>query len=192
MKRREFITLLGGAAAWPVAARGQQADRKRIVGVLVPLIKDDASARKQVGAFVTKLRQMGWADGGNARIEVRWAGPIPSDIRRHAAELVALGPDVVLAYGSSTVSALLQLTRTLPIVFPVMGDPVAAGYVESLARPGGNVSRAHWAASGWSCSGRLPHASLALPCCSTQQRRHLLNISYSHLKLRPGPTPCKQ
>ena len=84
--------------------------------------------------------QAGWTDGRNARIEIRWAGPTPSDIRRHAAELVALGPEVVLAYGSSTVGPLLQNTRTVPIVFPVMGDPVAAGYVESLARPGGNVT----------------------------------------------------
>jgi putative ABC transport system substrate-binding protein len=89
---------------------------------------------------VTALQQAGWTDGRNARIEVRWAGPSPGDIRRHAAELVALRPDVVLAYGSSTVGPLLQNTRTIPIVFPVMGDPVAAGYVESLARPGGNAT----------------------------------------------------
>jgi putative ABC transport system substrate-binding protein len=85
------------------------------------------------------LQEAGWTDGRNARIEIRWAGPTPSDIRRHTAELVALGPEVVLAYGSSTVGPLLQSTRTVPIVFPVMGDPVAAGFVESLARPGGNA-----------------------------------------------------
>jgi putative ABC transport system substrate-binding protein len=86
------------------------------------------------------LQQAGWIDGRNARFVIRWAGPIPADIRRHAAEVLALQPDVVLAYGSSTVGPLLQITRTVPIVFPVMGDPVAAGYVESLARPGGNVT----------------------------------------------------
>jgi len=108
--------------------------------VLLPLVQDDPIARAQVDAFLTALHQAGWTDGRNAQIEIRWAGPTPSDIRRHAAELVALGPDVVLAYGSSTVAPLLQNTRTLPIVFPIMGDPVAAGYVESLARPGGNVT----------------------------------------------------
>jgi putative tryptophan/tyrosine transport system substrate-binding protein len=141
LKRRQFITLLGGAAAWPLAAGAQeQSERKRFIGVLLPLAANDVFATKQVGAFVTALQQAGWTDGRNARIEVRWAGPIPGDIRRHAAELVALRPDVVLAYGSSTVSPLLQNTRTVPIVFPVMGDPVAAGYVESLARPGGNAT----------------------------------------------------
>jgi putative ABC transport system substrate-binding protein len=141
MRRREFITLLGGAAAWPLAARAQQQpDRKRSIGVLLPLVEDDPFARAEISAFVTALQQAGWVDGRNARIEIRWAGPMPSDIRRHAAELVALGPEVVLAYGSSTVGPLLQNTRTVPIVFPVMGDPVAAGYVESLARPGGNVT----------------------------------------------------
>jgi putative tryptophan/tyrosine transport system substrate-binding protein len=141
MQRREFITLLGGAAAWPGSAQAQQqAERKRNIGVLLPLVEDDPYARAEVAAFVTALQQAGWADGRNARIEIRWAGPTPSDIRRHAAELVALGPEVVLAYGSSTVGPLLQNTRTVPIVFPVMGDPVAAGFVESLARPGGNVT----------------------------------------------------
>jgi putative ABC transport system substrate-binding protein len=96
MKRREFITLIGGAAAWPAAAQTQQAERKRLVGVLVPLIEDDAFAKKQVGAFITELGRMGWIDGGNARVEVRWAGPTSGDIRRHAAELIAVGPDVVL------------------------------------------------------------------------------------------------
>jgi putative ABC transport system substrate-binding protein len=138
MKRREFIVGLG-AAALPLAARAQQGARKRSIGVLLPLVEDDPSARQKVAAFLTALQRAGWTDS-NARIEIRWAGPTPSEIRRHAAELVALGPDVVLAYGSSTVVPLMQNTRTLPIVFPVMGDPVAAGFVESLARPGGNVT----------------------------------------------------
>ena len=108
--------------------------------MLLPLVEDDPFARAQVGAFVTALQQAGWTDGRNARIEIRWAGPTPSDIRRHAAELVTLGPEVVLAYGASTVGPLLQNSRTVPIVFPVIGDPVAAGFVETLARPGGNVT----------------------------------------------------
>jgi len=141
VKRREFISLLGGAAvAWPRAARAQQRESMKLVGVLVPLVQNDAFARAQVDAFVTALQQGGWIEGRNVRFEIRWAGPTPSDIRRHAAELVVLKPHVVLAYGSSTVGPLLQNTRTVPIVFPVMGDPVAAGYVESLARPGGNVT----------------------------------------------------
>ena len=141
MNRREFIALLGGAAAaWPLAVRAQQAERVRRIGVLLPLVEDDPSARALVAAFVMALQEFGWTDGRNARIEIRWAGPAPSDIRRHTAELVALGPEVVLAYGSSTVGPLLQSTRAVPIVFPVMGDPVAAGFVESLARPGGNAT----------------------------------------------------
>jgi putative ABC transport system substrate-binding protein len=140
IRRREFITLLGSAAAWPVAVAAQQAARVRTIGVLLPLIEDDSFSREQVGAFVTALQQAGWIEGQNVHFEIRWAGPIPSDIRRHAAELALLRPDLVLAYGSSTVGPLLQNTRTVPIVFPVMGDPVAAGYVESLARPGGNVT----------------------------------------------------
>ncbi len=141
MRRREFITLIGGsAAAWPLVAYAQQSERKRSVGVLLPLVEDDPFARAQVGAFVTELHQAGWTGGRNVRFEIRWAGPTASDIRRHAAELVALAPEVLLAYGSSTVGPLLQNTRTVPIVFAVMGDPVAAGYVESLARPGGNVT----------------------------------------------------
>jgi putative tryptophan/tyrosine transport system substrate-binding protein len=141
VKRRDFIVLLGGAAVgWPLAARAQQRERMRVIGVLVPLVEHDTSAKAQVGAFVASLQQAGWSEGRNLRLEIRWAGPSPTDIRRHAAELVALQPDVVLAYGSSTVGPLLQNTRTVPIVFPVMGDPVAAGYVESLAR-----SRVHHA-----------------------------------------------
>jgi putative ABC transport system substrate-binding protein len=140
MRRREFIAGLGGAAAWPLAARGQNAERERIVGILLPLVSNDPRAREEVSGFVTSLQQMGWVEGRNVRFETRWAGPTPSDIRRHAAELLALGPDVVLAYGSSTVGPLLQGTRTVPIVFPVMGDPIAAGFVESLARPGGNAT----------------------------------------------------
>ena len=140
LHRREFITLLGGAAVWPLAARAQQGDRQRNIGVLLPLVAEDAAARAQVAAFVTALQEAGWSDGRNARFEIRRAGPTLSDIRRHAAELVSLRPDVVLAYGASTVGPLLQITRTVPIVFPVMGDPVAAGYVDSLARPSGNVT----------------------------------------------------
>jgi putative ABC transport system substrate-binding protein len=141
VKRREFITLLGGAAAaWPLAARAQQSERMRRIGVLLPAAADDRNYQAWVGAFLQGLQQSGWDIGHNVRIDTRWATTNAADIRRHAVELVALAPDVILAYGSSTVGPVLQATRTIPIVFPVIGDPVAAGFVESLARPGGNAT----------------------------------------------------
>jgi putative ABC transport system substrate-binding protein len=141
MKRREFIILLGGAAAtWPLAAGAQQSERMRRIGLLVPATADDAEFQSRVGAFLQGLQQSGWSIGRNLRIEMRWASTNAADIRRYAAELVTLQPDVILAHGSSTVGPLLQVTRTVPIVFPLTVDPVAAGFVESLARPGGNAT----------------------------------------------------
>jgi len=141
MIRREFITLVGGAAAaWPRAARAQQAERVRRIGILLPAAADDAVFQARVGAFLQALALLGWTIGRNVRIDTRWATTNAADIRRHAAELVALAPDVILATGDSTVPPLLQATRTVPIVFPVVTDPVAAGYVDSLARPGGNAT----------------------------------------------------
>jgi putative ABC transport system substrate-binding protein len=140
MKRRKFITLIGGAAAWPFAAWGQQAERMRRIGALLPATADDAVFQARVGAFLQELALLGWSIGRNMQIEIRWASANPSEIRRHAAELVALMPDVILATGDSTMPPLLQATRTVPIVFPVVVDPVANGYVESLARPGGNAT----------------------------------------------------
>jgi ABC-type uncharacterized transport system substrate-binding protein len=141
MQRREFITLLGGVAVmWPLAAQAQQPGRVRRIGVIVPFLADDSEAQGRVGAFLQELQQLGWTIGRNVRIDTRWAGGNVIDIRRHAAELVALAPDVILGHGSSVVGQLLQVTRTVPIVFPVASDPVAAGFVESLARPGGNAT----------------------------------------------------
>ena len=141
LKRREFITLLGGTvAAWPLAAHAQQGERMRRVGVLMPAAADDADFQDRVGAFVQALALSGWTIGRNVRIDTRWAGGNADDIRRHAAELVALAPDVILAHGTSTVAPLLQATRTVPIVFTALSDPVAAGFVDSLARPGGNAT----------------------------------------------------
>ena len=141
MRRREFISLLSGAvAAWPLAARGQQGERVRVIGVLLPAAADDPVFQARLAAFYQELALLGWSIGRNVRIDTRWATANADTIRRHAAELVALAPDVILAHGDSTVEPLLQATRTVPIVFPVLGDPVAAGYVESLARPGGNVT----------------------------------------------------
>jgi putative tryptophan/tyrosine transport system substrate-binding protein len=144
MKRREFITLLGTAAAsslsWPLAVRAQQAERMQRVGILLPAAADDAVFQARVGAFQQGLALLGWNIGRNVRIETRWATTNSTELRRHAGELVALAPDVILAGGTSTVPPLLQATRTVPIVFTRVVDPVGAGYVDSLARPGGNAT----------------------------------------------------
>jgi putative tryptophan/tyrosine transport system substrate-binding protein len=141
MRRREFLSVIGGAAvAWPLAARAQQPERMRRIGILLPATADNAQFQAWVGAFLQALALLGWTIGRNVQIDTRWATPNAADIRRHAAELVALASDVILAYGSSTVGPVLQATRAIPIVFPVIGDPVAAGFVESLARPGGNAT----------------------------------------------------
>jgi putative ABC transport system substrate-binding protein len=141
MRRREFITLLGGvAAAWPLAARAQHGERMRRIGVLMPLPADDAESQARIGAFLQTLALSGWTIGRNVRIDTRWGAGDPERIRTHAAELVAFAPDVILAHANAAVGALQQVTRSVPIVFPIAGDPVAAGFVESLARPGGNIT----------------------------------------------------
>ena len=140
MIRREFITLLGSAAAWPVVARAQPGKRTRRIGVLLPAAADDSNYQARVGAFLQGLALLGWTVGRNVWIDTRWATANAADIRRHAAELVALALDVILATGGTAVGALQQATRTVPIVFPVLGDPVAAGFIDSLARPGGNIT----------------------------------------------------
>ena len=138
--RREFITLLGGAAAWPLAARAQQPERMRRIGVLLSLAADDPEAPARLVAFLQGLQQLGWTDGRNVRIDTRWAAGDADRIRRYAAELVALAPDVILAHGGSAVGPLLQATRTVPIVFrrsPIRSAPASS---TSLARPGGNAT----------------------------------------------------
>jgi putative ABC transport system substrate-binding protein len=141
VKRRDFIMLLGGAAAaWPLAARAQQPARMLRIGVFMSLAADDPEAKARVTAFVQELQKLGWIEGQNARIESRWSAGDAELTRRYAEELVALAPDVILAYGTSTVMPLQQLTRTLPIVFASIVDPVGAGVVASLARPGGNAT----------------------------------------------------
>src|SRR5215813_1001723 len=141
IERRKFLaTLHGAAAAWPLAARAQQRERMRRVGVLLPATADDAHYQAWFGAFLQGLEPLGWTIGRNVQIDTRWATSNADAVRRHAAELVALAPDVILTPGASTVGPLLQVTRTVPIVFVVVADPVGAGFVQNLARPGGNAT----------------------------------------------------
>ncbi|HJZ99039.1 MAG TPA: ABC transporter substrate-binding protein [Candidatus Solibacter sp.] len=140
MRRREFISLLGGAMAWPLAARGQQGERVRRIGVLMNLAADDAESQRRVTGFVQALQGLGWTDGRNVKIDYRWGAGEMELYRRYAAELLALAPDVILATSTPVVEVLRGLTRTVPIVFLQVADPVGAGFVESLAHPGGNVT----------------------------------------------------
>jgi ABC-type uncharacterized transport system substrate-binding protein len=140
-KRREFITLLGGAAAvWSLAARAQQPERMRRIGVLTNLAENDPEERRRMAAFLQALQKLGWRDGDNVRIDYRVALGKVDNARKYAAELVALAPDVILASGSVSTGALFDATSTVPIVFAHVPDPVGAGFVESLTRPGGNVT----------------------------------------------------
>ena len=138
--RREFITLLGGAAVWPFVAQAQQREQMRRIGMLLPATVDDALYQAWAGAFVQGLAQSDWLIGRNVLIDTRWATANAEAIRRQAAELVALAPDVIFSPGASTVGPLLRATRRVPIVFAIVGDPVGAGFVEDLARPGGNAT----------------------------------------------------
>jgi putative tryptophan/tyrosine transport system substrate-binding protein len=141
MRRRKFISLLGGAAAaWPLTVSAQQREKMRRIGVLMNLAGDDAEGQARLAAFLQGLQEAGWAVGRNVRIDLRWGAGDAERYRTYAAELVALAPDVVLAAAGSTIPALLRATRTVPIVFTQTPDPVGAGFVESLARPGGNVT----------------------------------------------------
>jgi len=142
MRRREFITLLGGAAAvWPLAARAQQPDRKRLVGVLIGYAESDAEVQTQVAAFRDGLRKLGWTEGSNIPLDVRWATPGDAEsIQRFAKELVALNPDLIVSNTTPVTAALLQQTRTIPIVFASLADPLGSGFVASFPRPGGNVT----------------------------------------------------
>jgi putative ABC transport system substrate-binding protein len=140
MRRREFITLVGGAAAWPLAARAHQSDQLRRIGVLTPLAEDDQENQARLAALAQALERLGWTVGHNVRIDIRSGASDAGRSRKYAAELVALAPDVILATGGSVVGPLLQVTRSIPIVFTQTPDPVGAGFVDSLARPGGNAT----------------------------------------------------
>src|SRR6188472_1734507 len=137
MRRREFIALVGGAAAaWPTAAQAQQPGRMRRVGVLLNTSVDDRERQDDVAAFLHALQQLGWTEGRNVSVDIRWSGGQASEIRRNAYELVALAPDVVVVTGNARMDPMLQATHTVPIVFNNITDPVGAGYVESMAQPG--------------------------------------------------------
>jgi len=141
LRRREFITLCGGAAAGlPFAARAQQGERMRRIGVLMPAAVNDAGAQTRIGAFLQGPQHAGWTIGQNVQVDTRWTGGNADDTSKHATELAALAPDAILAHGSAAVQPLLQVTRTVPIVFAIVPDPVGAGFVDSLARPGGNAT----------------------------------------------------
>ena len=155
MQRREFISLLGGTAAtWPFAADAQQPDGVRRIGVLMPLAATDPSMKRQVAAFVRQLQKLGWAEGRNLQIDYRWAAGDAERMRVFAKELVALQPHALFARSTPATAALLKETHTIPIVFTVVSDPVGDHLVESLARPGGNVTgftnvEFRWPANGW-------------------------------------------
>ena len=141
MQRREFISLVGGAAAaWPLAAGAQQPDRMRRIGVLMGFPESDSEAQAYIAAFRDGLQKLGWTEGRNVRIDTRWATPADADsMQRFAKELVALQPDLILSNTTPTTAALLQHTRSIPIVFAMVVDPVGTGFVASFPRPGGNV-----------------------------------------------------
>ncbi|MGA7789375.1 MAG: ABC transporter substrate-binding protein [Xanthobacteraceae bacterium] len=140
MRRRELITLLGGALAWPLAARAQQTEHAPLVGFLEPISADTPGAKARETAFLEGLQQLGWTPGRNVRVEFRWSGGDEARTRKNAVELVALAPDVIVTAGSAGAGMMLKSTRTVPIVFAIVPDPVGSGFVESLSRPGGNAT----------------------------------------------------
>ena len=140
MRRREFITLLGGAAAWPLAARAQQGERVRRIGVLAAYAENDPEAQARIVAFRQALQGLGWTEGRNIAMEYRWGAGDAGRARTFVAELVSLKPHVILAHGTPALTALYEATRTIPVVFVSVIDPVGAGTVQSLARPGANIT----------------------------------------------------
>jgi ABC-type uncharacterized transport system substrate-binding protein len=140
MNRRAFMSLFGGAAACPLAARAQQLDRMRRIGALMPHVADNPQVQARNAAFLDGLRQSGWTVGRNVEVDYRWSAGIAGETRKHVSELLALAPDVIFAGGSATLAPLLQATRSVPIVFAIVPDPVGAGFVDSLAKPGGNAT----------------------------------------------------
>jgi putative ABC transport system substrate-binding protein len=140
MKRREFITLLGGAAAWPLMARAQQGERSRRVSVLIALDETDPEAQRRVKAFRLGMRDLGWAEGRNIQLEYRFTGGTLESINKHVTEVVKLAPDIIVANSTPVIAALRSTKTTTPIVFAILNDPVGQGFISSLAQPGANIT----------------------------------------------------
>jgi putative tryptophan/tyrosine transport system substrate-binding protein len=142
VRRRELIALVGAVVAWPLAARTQQGERIRRIGVLIPLAAGDPEPQARLAAFLQGLQQLGWTEGRNVRIDAHWGAGNADNIRKYAAELAALAPEVIFAIGSVAAGSMLQATRSVPIVFTSVADPVGSGFVDSLSRPGGRLGYA--------------------------------------------------
>jgi putative tryptophan/tyrosine transport system substrate-binding protein len=184
IERRKFLATLGGVATWPLAARAQQLGKVPLVGALIPFAEGDEEAERRRNAFQRGLEAFGWTNGQNIRIEYRWVGSDPNRIRSYVADIVGLAPDVILANATPVLAAIRQETRTIPIVFVQVIDPVSRGFVKSLAQPGGNVtgfttSSSRWVASGWKCSKRSHLASRPSPSYSTRTRHLMENRSFN-------------
>jgi putative tryptophan/tyrosine transport system substrate-binding protein len=177
VRRREFITLLGGSAAWPLAARAQT-ERMRRIGVLMGYAEGDVEGQSYLAAFREGLQKLGWVEDRNTRFDARWATADDAEARqRFAKELVALQPDLILSNNTPTTAALLQQTRAIPIVFATVSDPVGASRSRAATSPVSRPRWARWLASGWSCSRRLRRASTGSPSYSTRRRRHMPRLT---------------
>jgi putative tryptophan/tyrosine transport system substrate-binding protein len=183
MRRREFLGVLGSAAAaWPLTMRAQPSSGMRRIGVQIGQAESDRQGQAFVAAFRDELRKLGWVEGGNVRIDTRWATAGDAEARqRFAKELVALQPDLLLSHGTPTTATLLQQTRTIAIIFAAVSDPIGSGFVASFPQPGGNVTgfmnmSRRWPESGSRCSRRLRRASPGSLSYSTRQRRHMPKI----------------
>jgi putative ABC transport system substrate-binding protein len=175
IRRREFIAALGGAAAWPLAVRAQQGGRVRRIGVLTPANENDPVAKTYVSAFAQALADLGWTDGRNVRMDLRWGGGDINRIRALAQEVVGLQPDIIVTNGTPATVAVQRETRTIPIVFGGVTDPVASGMVARLDRPSGNITgfanwKPRWEASGSSCFRRSRPGSSGPRSCSIPTR----------------------
>ena len=175
MKRRDFITLLGGAAAWPLAVRAQQPERARRIGVLMPESEDKPESQARAVAFERRLQELGWMPGRNLQIDYRWGMGEVEKARAATADLLKLTPSVLIAVASPATAAMQRTTRTIPIVFVAVSEPVAQGFVASLAHPGGNLTGSPtWSRplerSGWTCSRKSRRISRAPHSCSTRRR----------------------
>jgi putative tryptophan/tyrosine transport system substrate-binding protein len=179
MRRREFIALLGGAAAaWPLAARAQQAERMRRIGMLTHYSHTDREGQVRIAAFLDTLQRLGWTDGRHVRIEYRWSAGDAGREKASAAELVRSKPDVIVVAGWTALAELQRLTSTIPVVFTQVSDPIGSGFVASLARPGGNISgfqnfELAIGGNGWGCSRRLRPTCAEQLCSSVRTRSPL-------------------